>query len=98
MCVLLWQGHAFQSKWAEDSQFLWEDDAEELIPGKDNVIRLMMWMVYEYGQDVINAPFHLSAKNGGPSIYEGETLLHMAVARKSLGNLSFPCLPDPWWL
>eukprot|EP00976_Prorocentrum_cordatum_P094779 1189927-Prorocentrum_minimum.AAC.2 len=97
MCVLLWRGESFQPKWVEKNAFLWKDykDPEEpgeekpdpVIPEKDNVIRLMLWMVYEYGQDVINAPFHID-KTG--SHYEGETLLHMAVARRDLGTIFAP--------
>jgi hypothetical protein len=48
--------------------------------------------VYAYGADVVNVPFHLNAVKGADgrecfgSIYEGETLLHMAVTRKDLGT------------
>eukprot|EP00240_Pyramimonas_obovata_P015301 CAMPEP_0118931556 /NCGR_PEP_ID=MMETSP1169-20130426/7854_1 /TAXON_ID=36882 /ORGANISM="Pyramimonas obovata, Strain CCMP722" /LENGTH=284 /DNA_ID=CAMNT_0006874067 /DNA_START=186 /DNA_END=1037 /DNA_ORIENTATION=+ len=60
MCLLLWQGEGFDPRWAEDNAFLWADPPGEapLIPETANLIRLVLWMIYEYGKDVINVPFH----------------------------------------
>jgi hypothetical protein len=94
-CVLSWNpAEEFDPSWVTNDAFLWDSD---VVPECSGVMRLVLWWIYAYGKDVINVPFHKFYSEGADdneklSVYEGETLLHMAVARSDLGAVLI-CTP-----